>query len=206
LEKISLVPAKRNDHVRLFADDDGVLNLVAEDGSVSQVAGGGSQPGAARVIGPFPFTSVTPNLALGVDFYVPTVGDLLLDFWVEITTAWNGTTPLCDIGSASVFASGPGMISRCSNGFPCDLGNVDDSGAFGTNMLVGTGFAEGGIAGNVAAASFNNTVARLLPARFVTADPLQVVVSTDGTTGGSATGATLGASAIYIKIATPAAP
>lgn len=59
-------------------------------------------PGAVRVLGPFAFTFDTPNL----DSYAPIgpfleVGDVILDGWIDVIEAWDGTNPLCNVGPSS---------------------------------------------------------------------------------------------------------
>jgi hypothetical protein len=57
--------------------------------------------GVPRVLA-FPFAFDTPDLLTGAAVYTPTIGAVLLDAWVEIDIAWDGTTPLCDVGTLDV--------------------------------------------------------------------------------------------------------
>ena len=176
--------------------------------------GGGSTPGAAVVRGPFSFAYDTPNLNAGVAFYTPTVGDILLDAWVEVTTAWDGTTPLGDVGAFNPDAYG--WFANCAG--PLDMtkadstviggldGNVDLMQLSGLNDLGSVPYVN-----QVSGAGPSLEVIsppdgfRYCPARFTSANPLKVVVSQDGTAGGTAPGASQGAAKIYIVTATPVA-
>lgn len=155
-----------------------------------QVGNGGSQPGAAIVRGPFPFAYNTPGLADGYAFYTPTIGDILLDAWVEIDTAWDGAAANGDLGTA--VGASAGLLS--ANLAIFDVTSVDSDGFYGEGVLMGS-------CRHLAGGSDRTT-----PARFVAANPLKVWVSQDGLAGGDAPGASQGAARIYIVTATPAAP
>lgn len=151
----------------------------------------------------YSFAHDTPDLDLGVDFYTPTINDLLLDFWFETTTAWNGTTPSGDIGSAEMFSNeGIGLVRYISGSVPVDLTDEDDSATFG-NLLRGLGRAQGGINSMLYVAGDGTRPRRAIPAKFVTEDPLQIVVSQDGSKDSSPSGSTIGESTVCLLIATP---
>src|SRR5208282_3596119 len=65
------------------------------------------------VVHSFPFAYNTEGLATGYEVgYVPAVGDILLDAWIEIDSPWNGATPKGDLGS---FVGGSaGILSNLS--------------------------------------------------------------------------------------------
>jgi hypothetical protein len=176
-----------------------VLTADGAGGSSWSPAGGGSQPGAARVLGPFPFTHATAGLAAGVAFYTPTIGDILLDGWIEVDTAFDGTTPKGDIGT--FVGNTSGLFGNDT--LPIDLTKADNQGG-GTGVLLNDNIKQNALA--LAGAVTNAGVPenyRVTPAKFTAANPLKVVVSQDGTAGGVATGSTVGAAAVYIVIATP---
>ncbi len=157
-------------------------------------AGGEPQPGAPVVRGPFSFAYNTPNLNDGVPFYTPTINDILLNGWIEVTTAFNGTTPFPDIGT---FVDTTGGLINGS----FDLSAADDE-------HLGTGLLTGPAAGNKSSPliSLNSEDHRFVPLRVTAANPLKIVVSQDGLAGGTAVGGTTGAADIYIVTATPIAP
>ena len=47
---------------------------------------------------PSPSRSMTRGWTNGIAFYTPTVNDVLLDAWISVLTAFDGTTPLGDVG------------------------------------------------------------------------------------------------------------
>lgn len=137
----------------------------------------------------FPFAFNTPGLAAGVVAYVPSIGDILLDAWVEVDAAWDGTTPLCDFGT--FVGTAAGLFA----GAPVDLTKADSQG-FGTGLLTNGG--QGSLAGVQ-----NGAAKRVVPATFVAANPLKVAVSRDGTAGGVATGATHGSASLHLLVELP---
>src|SRR5271156_4709185 len=61
---------------------------------VDQTAGAGTMK-----INQFPFIYSDAGLSTGLSLYTPTIGDILYDAWIEVDTAWDGTTPTAEIGS-----------------------------------------------------------------------------------------------------------
>lgn len=174
------------------------------------------------VIRKFPFAFDTPNLLTGAALYTPTVGDVLLDAWLQIDEAWDGTTPLADIGTfqtsnAGWFAQAFGAPDMTSADYDIQ---TSDGLLLGYNFG-GAAFAQG--AGLLAAASgplkilsngdpgnFAVTknvpaaeVQRLVPAKFTAPHPIKVCVSQDGTITGDDPGSTQGAAILYLVTATP---
>lgn len=152
--------------------------------------GGGSTPGAA-IVRKFPFAFNTPGLAAGATLYTPTAGDILLNGWIEVDTAWNGTTPKADIGTfvGTVF----GWLTFNST---VDMTKAD-SERRGTGVLVGSDFSNASI---VAATGGNE---RDAPSKLLGTEPIKVVVSTTGASNGADPGATQGAAVLYLVTATP---
>ena len=183
--------------------------------------GGGSQPGAL-IAHRIPFAFNTAGLAAGVGLYVPTVGDLLLDVWLEITTAWDGTTPLGDVGCLAGGATA-GLFKKIA-GQAVPMTGADHTANQQTNLLQGNNlnslrlveavvqgtseynglYAVAGAAVNLDATAVADG-SRLLPAKFVTTDPISVFVSQDGTAGGAAPGGTHGTAALCLVTSTPIA-
>lgn len=163
--------------------------------------GGGSQPGAARVLGPFPVAFDDAGLAAGIAFYTPTIGDVLVDAWVEIRTAWDGTTPLLDIGPFTGSGSNKHGLFWVAN-TALDATQADGSITQAPNYLSIQG--GGATVSDLVQAQLAATEGyRLTPASFLGAAPLKVVVSQDGKAGGADPGATQGEAALYLMVATP---
>ena len=164
--------------------------------------GGGTTAGAPVVRGPYSFTYQTAGLTNGVAFYTPTIDDILIEAWIEVDTAFNGTTPHADISQFTGTSTPYGLWGwNGVTGFGIDLAQVDTLDA-GGGPLTGANYVSGS-AYNVSLADAAPGHIRKAPIRFTTADPLLLVVSTDGTKGGTAVGGTTGAGRIYIVTATP---
>jgi hypothetical protein len=176
--------------------------------------------GQGTVVRRFPFAFDTPGLRTGAALYTPTVGDILLDAWVEITTPWNGTSPSGDWGTYTVGDRGQFLTSV---GDSLDMTNADFVTTDFSNLLIGTQssdlaalFTEYVPTGNQGDGTYMvsgtnvNFVAtpvrsgsRPLPGRFVNTNPLMFVVSQDGTNTGADPGSTQGTAALYLVTATP---
>lgn len=157
--------------------------------------------GLARVVA-CPFTFDTPDLLTGAAVYTPTVGDVLLDAWIEVTEAWDGTTSFCDVGTFT--DRGTGLI-YAANGGNSPRALTDPDSEFGIAGLVSDNTSES--TRNLASmepAGDANTDTRIVPGRFVDTAPLKVVVSSDGTNTGTDPGSTQGAAVLYLVLATPA--
>jgi len=180
-----------------------------------------SHPTGVPIVRKFPFAFNTPNILTGASLYTPTIGDILLDAWIEIDTAWDGMTPLGDVG---LFLSHiPGLFQGAA-GAAVPM-NVADTLIHGEGPLGGQsmndlhtadalGQSLNGVAVlpvPVAGASltlatpspFANGV-RVVPSKFQSANPIKVVVSQDGTTTGGDPGSTVGSAILYLVTATPA--
>lgn len=180
------------------AGDAGKVVKVKTDESGFELADSGSSVQAgAPVVRAFPFAFDSPNILTGHAVYTPTVGDILLDAWIEIDTAWNGTTPLGDFGefvgtAQGLFAGGNGPTGLTTMSGP------------DTN-LVGVGYLAGNNGESLAALSAAGSAGfRVAPGKFTTVDPIKVVVSQDGTNTGADPGSTQGSAVLYLVTATPA--
>lgn len=182
----------------LFQKEDGTVWVRNPDGTADQLPGASGGGGiAAR--GPFPVAFDDAGLVDGVSFYAPTVGDLLLDAWVEILTLFDGTTPRLDIGTfvatdSGIFDALGGTALALDAGLATEAAGTGfrrtSGGAVPYSMQSGAGYAGAGSGMGI----------------FAAANHLKVVVSQDGSKGGDDPGASQGAANIYIVTATPVAP
>lgn len=176
--------------------------------AVTPHAGSGGGGAGAATIRKFPFAHDTAGLLTGAAVYTPTVGDILLDGWIEIDTAWDGTTPLCDF-AAFIGGDTIGLFGDITG--PVDMSTVDisDGSQMPHGLLTGHGRSTGQspsslLIAMIAAIAPAGAVTRVLPAKFTSASPIKVVVSQDGTTIGADPGSTVGAAVLYLVTATPA--
>ena len=188
------------DYPYLELDEGEILQVSASANNVLVLTVGGDALqslglfGAARVLGPFPFAFDDAGLNDGIEFYTPTVGDILLDAWVEVTTEWDGTTPKGDLGT--FVASGNAGLFSFYN-FVLNLDSPDVESA-GTGTLAGSTSSNRNV--SLASASL---LTRGAPLRFTAANPLLFVVSQDGTKGGTSPGASQGQANVYLVVSTP---
>lgn len=149
------------------------------------------QPPGDEVIHKFDFAFNTPGLTTGVTVLTPTAGDILVDCWVEIDTAFNGTTPKIDV---SDFGSGN------TGWFVAQAGAIDatvaDSLPAGSTSLVASPLASTKPS-VLSASAIANAVERGMPGRFVNSNPIKLVCTQNGQKGGAATGATQGSGTVY---------
>jgi hypothetical protein len=178
---------------------EGTLYCVSDEGGIVERSngatwdsvGGGSAPVGVPVTYAFPFAFDTAGLDAGVPVYTPVVGEELVDFRVEIGTAFDGTTPYADL--CHVLAQG---LFAWTIGQAIPLGAADVT----TNGLSQGGVQYYGQSG-VEAGTFNGY--RTVPATFLTTDPLLLVVSQDGLKDGDPIGGAAGAAILYFTICTP---
>jgi len=182
-------------------------------GSSGGSSGGGGAVNAVKVR-KFAFAHNTPNILTGATFFTPTVGDILLDGWLEVGTAWDGTTPLFDFGDFTLSHNGIFFgLSLAVDVKQADVtpaltpfgtlmqGNVDNY--ILSNELVGTNVQDATVSGS--AISYNpNNATRSIPAKFTSATPFKMVVSQNGANNGADPGSTVGAGILYLVTATPA--
>lgn len=146
--------------------------------------------GALTMRGPYAVAFDTASLNAGVAIgYTPAIGDVFTVITVT-TTAFNGTTPLLDVG-----------FTGDTNGFYYEASG--ENAALDVSAILST------TAFDVANNSTLNATTPIasLPAWAYAkaADALLVWVSQDGTKGGTAIGGTAGAANLYILQATPLA-
>lgn len=81
--------------VQTITSDDGSITITNPTGPSTDLAVSVGTPGLT-ILRAFDFAYNTDNLDTGVVLYTPTIGDALIDAWVIIDTAWDGTTPQMD--------------------------------------------------------------------------------------------------------------
>lgn len=111
------------------------------------------------------------GLDLGISFYGPQSGELLLDAWIEVDTAFDGTTPTGDIGTT--FPGGSGFFGVAS-GKQVDLTKADVFDLTGTLLSNNNQWSLAG------AVIYEDCYRTPIPGRFLTTDALRLVVSIDG--------------------------
>lgn len=155
------------------------------------------------VVRKFPFAYNTPGILTGAPLYTPNIGDILLDAWVEIDTAWNGITPSGDVaaflGNTGWFSNSGGVLdmsrSDVSNGSEAPLGLLTQG-----PPSFGQGVPTGLMQAMIIPGQYQ---VRICPAKFVTNDSIKIVVSQDGTNIGANPGSTQGTAVLYLVTATP---
>lgn len=161
-------------------------------------AGGGAVAGTP-VVRAFAFAYNTANILTGHAVYTPTIGDVLLEAWVEIVTAWDGTTPTGDVGPFLAGDNHNGYLDSMGYG-PIDMSAADTPRA---GLRVQTGLHRSDVRQSI----FSNNSSdggRNMPASFATADPIKVCVSQNGQDDGDDPASTQGAAILYLVTVTPA--
>lgn len=149
----------------------------------------------------------------GAALYTPTIGDILLDGWIEVDTVWDGTTPLCDFG-VMFDTDGDGWWAAVWGvPLPLKLGHPDDdTGAGGLlpplSAIVAANFVTEHTQIQVSGTNLVGPISpsaapRAVPIKFSAATPIKVCVSQDGTNTGADPGATQGAAILYLSTVTP---
>ena len=148
------------------------------------------------VFGPYIVNFDDADLVAGRSFYTPIVGDLLMDAFVFVPTAWNATAKI-DIGTfvGALF----GLFGVTVGARDLQTANTEDGGA-------GLSFYNGDPASLVTAGAWSGIGCS--PMIFTADNPLKVCVSTTGRTNGSGSASTQGIAHVYIVIAraTPFTP
>lgn len=186
-------------HVRRPEGDPGADTFPTTTGAVAALAGSSA---GSPVVRKFPFAFDTPNLLTGAAVYTPTVGDVLLDAWVEIDTAWDGTTPQGDFGQ---FLGGETFGNFAEFNGALNMLNADVAAGQVITQSMRTQGTLGGPASGLyqQQSTGNGDFIRALPARFTTTDPIKVCVSQDGTNTGADPASTQGAAVLYLVTCTP---
>ena len=144
---------------------------------------GGASAGVP-IVRAFPFAYNDVGLDTGLALYTPTVGDVLLDAWIEIDTGFNGITPLGDFGTF-VGGGGEGLLANLFLG-AADMTQTDyDLSAANDGLLFGVQFPNPTSlsAGSATVAGSRTTSAWRWQMKFTQTNPIYIVVSVDGTVG-----------------------
>lgn len=180
---------------------------------------GGSQPAGVPIVRAFPVVFNTPNISSGgASIYTPTIGDVLLDAWVQIDTPWDGTTPQGDFGTFATdnFGWFGGTVFAVDMTKQDSLVQVNGLQSGHNNMLGGYSFFQAQALNNVVLGislqggagpgleSTPGTGSRDLPAKFISTAAIKFVVSQNGASDGADPGSTQGAAVLYLVTATPA--
>jgi hypothetical protein len=146
----------------------------------------------------FAFGFDTLGLTTGVRVVQLRAGDVVYDLGIGIHAAFNGTTPKADVGT---FSGTTGLFDQLAD-TTVDLTVVDEpiTDNDGLTESDGPNWLQAAI-GSVGAAGG----AAYLPGQLIATTDcvLELVVSQDGTKGGTATGASVGVGTVYVVTGTP---
>lgn len=161
------------------------VNTPPPDETYWQVVGGeqAATPASIPAHYAFPFGvgEYTPaEMAAGVaiDTYIPNEGDVIIEAWFEVWSAFNGTTPKLDWGS---FSSTEGIMHEL-NSAVVD-GTVADAAVANNDTFKTPSAKLGGVA-----------------LRVVKTAPLYAVCSEDGTKGGTSSASTVGEAILHLIV------
>lgn len=194
----------------------------SQSAGVRWVPSGGT-PLGVPIVRKFPFAYNTPGILTGAALYTPTVGDILLDAWIEIDTAWNGTTPGSDVGQfidqhvgwfgmmtgfsggvgmraadAMINSTEPTLIGASWSGPLSSLQAISMPTATYDDLYTVVG-ANLNLKSNALGSSIGN---RLVPFKFLTTDSVKVC-GQNGQNNGADPGSTQGAGVLYLVTVTP---
>jgi hypothetical protein len=182
-----------------FYADPGFYDISANGRTLTvEVGKDVSEPGVSGtpIVRKFPFVYNTASILTGAALYTPTVGDILLDGWIEVDTAWNGTTPKADFGT---FTGTTGLLHAANASSVTNLLVADAADSSNAGFII----AGGGAAKiSLAQAGAYGGPARYF-GKFTVANPIKVCVSQTGANGGADPGASQGAAVLYLITATP---
>lgn len=142
------------------------------EGTLGGAGGGASSPTVVATA----FAYNTANILTGAPLYTPNAGEVIVDWWVEIDTAWNGLRPQLDLGT---FSGPNGLLTELSAS-PIEMWNAATAATDNTGILLSTtptSFS----AALINAAMTNATTLGDWQFKMTAADPIAVVVSQDGT-------------------------
>lgn len=156
-------------------------------------------PGTPRLMA-FPFDYSTAGLAAGYDTgFTPAIGDYILAAWIDVTEAFDGTTPLADFGFFAVgdtmgmYKYGPGNGTNP----PVDL-----AAPWAAEVWMPKGMATADTDGEISSQAQSGQP--WLPTRITESHPIKIVASQTGEPGGTALNSTTGSAVLCLLIATPA--
>lgn len=202
----------------------GVTSLTddpANSRTVADLAAGGGSGNVKLTQCPFAFD--TANIVIGADMYTPALDEVLIDMWIEVLTAWDGTTPTAEVGRFlagytygmwNVYATGSSAtdLDLSTNAAP-DSANHEQMMQLSAMRHYGLTIAEWSVQYtsklgtspaliNVPGPGFYQDVQPMLPARMLTTDPIKILVNQTGRVGGASSGSTVGSANLYLLTAT----
>lgn len=161
------------------------------DDPIDQPLPVGALAGAARVLGPFPFAFDDPDILTGQELYTPSVGDVILDAWVQVPTTWHADD---DGGVTLSIEAGPG-----SDNVLLSIVNLDMSSPAGSHLETVTTSGGAVAYSAVERVSLDFVAKRAVPAVVLDATPIAaVVVAGDVLDAGEAN--------LYLVVASPFDP
>lgn len=182
---------------------DGILKV---DGVPVQV-GTPAAPAGVSIVRAFPFAFDTPGILTGAVVYTHGVGEMLLNAWIKITQAWDGTTPTADFGH---YAAGHGLLREINNDMFTPW-KLNDPGYLKMQMSYAQMAAISDaswlltVAGGFLVSGDMSDVSTYVPNLFHPEVPeVKICVSQDGTNTGADPGSTQGSGILYLVTATPA--
>lgn len=184
---------------------------ATEDGaSWADAAGGGGGGAGSPVVRAFPFAYNSANLLTGRTVYTPTVGDVLLDAWIDVLVPWDDVN--LALGDFGTFTGGVnrGLFAQIiGDNSACPLMRVDQMGGAShltyaqTAVIYASSYLLNVVNNSLEVGNPGGTIG-FAPRAFLTADPIKVVVSQDGRVVGADPASTQGSAVLYLVTATPA--
>lgn len=150
----------------------------------------------------YDFAFDTPGLADGIEVYTPQVGDVLLNWFVDLRTVFDGTTPKFDIGT--FVGADQGWIARWNSvsAVPT-LANASTSyGGTGLSFNEEVNLSAFAVQQDYGIDNSPNENYNY-EGVFTDTNPLKIVVSQSGEIGGDPIGGAAGAATLYLLIAHP---
>ena len=133
------------------------------------------------------FDFSTSGATTGVTLYTPSVGDVIYDIAISVGTAFDGTTPLADVGTFN--GGNVGLFGELTTG-------AVDLTAANTAVTGNAGIAHFGT-NSLKIGAYAST-AKIGLLKVTAANPLLLVFSQNGQKGGTATGSTVGSGHVTI--------
>ena len=139
-----------------------------------------------------PFNAAGLSNGTGYVLFTPTVGDEILDIVVRFPTVFDGTTPLCDVGTGVTATLG--LFGSYASSIPCDAANVEPAG---DGLSVCGGFQIANLVASIGSASAGSTP------KVTAANPVRVWVTQDGEINGADPASSQGEIEIVMTVVTP---
>jgi len=185
------------DVVTTMEDTD--IFALSRAGVSKQISGAAINLGNAIVRGPLSFTYATPNLDTGVEFYTPAVGEVLLNAFFMVDTAFSGGSNLALATIGTFVGTTAGFWSSGESGYVPLMYAYYTIGAGYRYMGYGNQFA---LASN---GSAYDGYPHGAPGVFDDVNPLKLVVTQTALKDGTPIDATQGEARLWIVTAFPQA-